>query len=43
LWDAIKREDKPEIRHIVDQESYAIDAPVTDTGMSALQFACSWS
>ena len=43
LWDAIKRDDLLKIQEIVLSEAYPIDTAVTDTGMSALQFACTWS
>lgn len=42
LWDAIKRGDLSTIKQILDS-NFPIDTPVTDTGMTAFAFACSWS
>jgi len=42
LWDAIKRSDVEKIDTILAQ-LFPIDHPITDTGMSALAYASSWS
>ena len=43
LWDAIKKERINDIEEIMNDPNYPIDYPVTDTGLSAISFACSWS
>ena len=43
LWDAIKKERINDIEEIMNDTDYPIDYPVTDTGLSAISFACSWS
>ena len=43
MWDAIKRNDKQVIELKLVQESFPVDTPITDTGLPALSFACSWT
>ena len=41
LWDAIKKSNIEEIQRILTE--FPIDHPITDCGLTALAFACSWS
>ena len=41
LWDAIKKSNIEEITRILSE--FPVDHPITDCGLTALAFACSWS
>ena len=41
LWDAIKKSDLVEMNKILSE--FPVDYPITDTGLTALAFASSWS
>ena len=43
VWDAIKRGKVDTLFQKIDKESYPVDYPVTDTGLTAFAYACSWS
>ena len=43
MWDAIKKNDKAMIEKKLVEESFPVDTPITDTGLPALSFACSWT
>ena len=43
VWDAIKREKIDVLIQKLDHEGYPINHPVTDTGLTAFAYACSWS
>ena len=41
LWDGIKKNNIDEINRILAE--FPVDHPITDCGLTALAFACSWS
>ena len=42
IWDAIKKNDLAKLEAKLNEE-YPIDHPITDTGLTALAYACSWT
>ena len=43
VWDAIKRNKIDVLHQKLDEEGYPVDYPVTDTGLTAFAYACSWT